>query len=244
MGDCVWTMSGPGTGKTQQAVELVTGALDRGVSPDRILFVTINPGARDDLVDRISKRCGGWAGQLVYHSRSLLEVLRALIPPWERMMPLSEFQQRLWLKEMLESRDPWGQNRSQLSLESIVRELFPLIRQLKQGGINFKLLRHRLKKSVSTKSLSLLEFIQEYQDEILSRGYGDFVDEIDQALTYLDDKDSQGKLGTYDLMLVDDLHLAHRMQWRLLEPFMVRAKDVYLFSDTEGSFFRHWVDMG
>jgi hypothetical protein len=240
---CQWVYGGPGSGKTRQAVTIVCDVLRRGVPADEILFLTFNPGTREILEGAVRDEVGGWSGRLVYTSRMLLDRLLDLIPPWERLIPLSEFQQRLWLRAHLEQDNPWGED-CRLSLEALVKELLPFIRQLKRTGINLGLLRRRIAATASATSLSVLDCIQRYGEDIHSKGYGDFVDQIGQVVPQVERAVAQRRLTGFKLVVVDDLHLAHRMQWQLLEPLLPVASEIHMFSEPEGLFFRQWTDHG
>ena len=242
--ECKWMMGGPGTGKTTRAISIVTDALKNGFQSHEILFLTFNPGTRQHLEHSIQEKLNGWSGRLVYNTRHLLDAVLEQIPPWERISPLSEYQQRLWLQHHIESGNQWGVNDSLLTPTSIAQRLFPFIRQLKQGGINFPLLKHRISSLASDTSTVLLDFIQYYLNDITNRNYGDFVDQMLQAVHYLDSPSAKQWLNTFKLVVVDDLHLAHRMQWQLLEPFVSTTPDVYLFSESTGPFSRQWSDLG
>jgi len=237
-------MGGPGTGKSSRAVSAVTEALTDGLSPSQILFVTFNPQTRDQLEQSVRKQYGGWSGRLVYNTRMLLECALELIPPWERLIPLSEYQQLLWLQASLEASPPFGNTATRLSPASMTRELYSLLRQLKRGGIDLGLLRHRIASKGSDASLALIDFLKAHSDDIGWRGFGDFVDQISQVVRWLDSESDRKRSPHFDLIVVDDLHLAHRLQWQLLELFLPAASQVLFFSEAEGPFFRQWVDMG
>jgi hypothetical protein len=242
--ELTWIIGGPGTGKTTRLVAMVCDALAGNVSPERILFLTFNPESRDILEHAVQTRVGGWSGRLVHNTRMLLDRALEAIPPWERLVPLSEYQQLLWMQASLESENSFGDWAHQLPSASLAKELHSLLRQLKRGGVNLGVLKHRIESKASDSSAALVDFLRSHQEKIASRGYGDFVDQIDQVVQFFDSQQSKGGLAQCDLIVIDDLHLAHRRQWQLLELFLPGAADMVFASEVECPFFRQWIDKG
>lgn len=242
--ELTWIVGGPGSGKSTRAVSTVCEALAGGIPPASILFVTFNPQTRDRLEHSVLEQYGGWSGRLVHNTRMLLESALGSIPPWERLSLLSEYQQLLWLQASLESNSPFADAQPRLSTASLSKELYSLQRQLKRGGVDLGLLRHRIASKGGKASLPLIDFLAAHSEEVASQGCGDFVDQISQVIQRSDSESPRRRLPHFDLIVVDDLHLAHRRQWQLLELFLAGASQILFLSEAEGPFFRQWADMG
>ncbi len=106
--------AGPGTGKTYTATERFCWLVEQGVSPDRILAVTFNDRAADELRERITTELarrrpelgaqmmdGAWIGTFHGTCARLLEEFAYLVGAPRELRVLDEAGQRLFEKALI-----------------------------------------------------------------------------------------------------------------------------------------------
>jgi DNA helicase-2/ATP-dependent DNA helicase PcrA len=106
--------AGPGTGKTFTATERFCWLVEQGVPPDRILTVTFNDRAADELRQRITNELaarrpdlgaqvldGAWIGTFHGVCARLLDEFAYLIGAPREMRVLDETGQRLFEQELI-----------------------------------------------------------------------------------------------------------------------------------------------
>jgi superfamily I DNA/RNA helicase len=203
-------LGGPGAGKTTHLIETVKRAIESGVSPDRVAFVSFTRAAAYEARDRAVQALGLSADQL----------------PWFRTLHSLCFRVLgLERKEVFSRR-----HRNELAelVGGSAEEDEPMMAIASRARITMRGLKSEWEASSEDASwYRLLAFAEAYDGYRSDRSVYDFTDMLQE---YLD-----GDIGPVpvDMAVIDEAQDFSLLQWRVVEKAFANCRDVYCAGDDD-----------